>query len=169
MDYKIEKLPDFKVIGFYKDIQNGTGFENCPKFWDKIKAKYFSRLDEDTDISRAILKHNVGELAVCIHDPENPRYFGYMIAGIYQGGDLPVGMTMYELKHSKWAKFRCVGAMPTAIQQLSERIWKEWVPSSSYYEPLGETCIEWYSDGDPNSDEYVSEIWLPVRDKPLND
>mgnify|MGYP003306557682 CR=1 FL=1 len=167
MDCKVEKMPDFKVIGFYKDIAQGTGFQACPKFWDRIKNKYFSRLDDDSPISRAIQGNNVGELAVCIHSPDNPDYFGYMIAGFYKGGDLPVGMTMYELKHSKWAKFRCIGAMPNAIQELSERIWKEWVPNSTYYEPLGETCIEWYSNGDTNADDYVAEIWLPVRDKPL--
>ena len=167
MDCKVEKMPDFKVIGFYKDIQNGTGFEACPKFWNRINTKYFSRLDDGSAISRAIQENGVGELGVCIHEPQENEYFGYMIAGFYKGGDLPVGMTMYEFKHSKWAKFKCVGAMPDAIQKLSERIWKEWVPSSTYYEPLGESCIEWYSSGDTAADDYEAEIWLPVRDKPL--
>ena len=167
MDCKVEKMPAFRVIGFFKHIPVNEGFTQCPKFWDRVENKYFSRLDDGSDISKAVLANKVGELAVCLHEPDDKEFFGYMIAGFYKNGELPVGMTAYEFKASKWAKFRCVGAMPDAIQRLSERIWQEWIPNSTYYEPLNDNCIEWYSDGDTTADDYIAEVWIPVRDKPL--
>ena len=164
---KIEKLPGFKVIGFYKDVPNGEGYTECPKFWARIAERYLRDPNPDTPIGKAVLENAVGELGVCIHEKDNPFDFGYMIAGFYKGGDLPVGMTMYEFKPSKWAKFTCVGALPKALHNVNDYIWKEWVKSSAYYEPLGDSCVEWYSDGDTDSNDYVAEIWIPVRDKRL--
>ena len=164
---KVEKMRGFKVIGFGKDIPMNEGYTQCPKFWQRIFEQYLKSPNPDTPIGKAILDNCVGELGVCIHEKDNAFDFCYMIAGFYQGGDLPVGMTMYEFKPSKWAKFTCVGALPNALQKLNDYIWQEWIPNSTYYEPMGESSIEWYSDGDPDSDDYVAEIWIPVRDKPL--
>ena len=86
-----------------------------------------------------------------------------MIAGIYTGGEIPEGMSVYELPEMEWACFRCVGAMPGALQSVNTRIFKEWLPGNSEYEVARYVNVEWYSRGDMTSNDYESSIWLPVK------
>ena len=53
--------------------------------------------------------------------------FDYMIAGEYKGGDIPKGMEVYEIPALEWAKFKCVGPMPEALQTINTRIFNEWI------------------------------------------
>ncbi len=39
----------------------------------------------------------------------------------------------------------------------------EWLPGNKEYDLAGKYNIEWYSaDGDPDSTDYESAIWIPV-------
>ena len=60
------------------------------------------------------------------------------------------------------AVFKCVGPSPKAIQDMWERIYKEWLPTSDY-EMITDYDIENYLPGDPGSQDYVSEICIPVK------
>ena len=46
----------------------------------------------------------------------------------------------------------------------SELIYREWLPGTDY-ELIPDYDIENYLPGDNTSDSYVSEIWLPVRER----
>ena len=48
-----------------------------------------------------------------------------MIAGEYKGGDIPKRMEVYEIPALEWAKFKCVGPMPEALQTVNTRIFNE--------------------------------------------
>ena len=52
--------------------------------------------------------------------------------------------------------------MPKAIQDMWEKIYKEWLPVSDY-ELIPDVDIENNLPGDPSSRDYVSEICIPVR------
>ncbi|MNJ74503.1 Bacterial transcription activator, effector binding domain [compost metagenome] len=54
--------------------------------------------------------------------------------------------------------------MPLSIQDTWDRIYREWLPQADY-ELISDYDIEFYTEGDTQSEEYVSEIWLPVRKK----
>ena len=58
--------------------------------------------------------------------------------------------------------FKCVGPTPKAIQEMWERIYKEWLPVSDH-ELIPDVDIENYLPGDPSSRDYVSEICIPVQ------
>ncbi len=88
-----------------------------------------------------------------------------MISGKYDGGEAPEEMIIYEFKDSLWAKFKCIGSMPGSLQTLNNKIWDEWVPSTTKYELSGNTNIEWYSCGYINALDYEAGIWLPVIEK----
>lgn len=45
---------------------------------------------------------------------------------------------------------------------IRKRIFIEWLPNSDYDHDEGPE-IEWYSNGDMNSDNYLSEIWIPIK------
>lgn len=65
----------------------------------------------------------------------------------------------------EWAKFRCVGPMPEALQAVNTRIFKEWLPGNPEYEIAMYANIEWYAKGDTSSPDYESAIWIPVKRK----
>ena len=65
-----------------------------------------------------------------------------------------------------WVIFDCVGPMPEALQTLSAKIFKEWLPANEKYELSGNATIEWYDCIRDNDDpDYRSAIWLPVKTK----
>ena len=60
--------------------------------------------------------------------------------------------------------FDCAGPMPDAIQALWHRIITEFFPGSAY-EPTCELDMEAYPDGDMTSEDYHSQIWVPITRK----
>ena len=78
---------------------------------------------------------------------------------------MPEGMTLYEFPDMEWAKFRCVGPLPGALQAVNTKIFKEWLPGNPDYEIAVGANIEWYSMADGSSSDYESGIWIPVRHK----
>ncbi|MCM1259326.1 MAG: GyrI-like domain-containing protein [Prevotella sp.] len=170
MDYVVEELEGFKVIGFLKDFSFENSYQEIPKFWNEINSKYHSRIypgqNSAKALEQAIINNRIGEFGICIDEAQKPNTFQYMIAGNYQGGPVPEGLKVFELPKMTWAKFKCVGPMPNALQEVNTRIFKEWLPGNKEYEIGGRYNIEWYSsEGDMQSNEYQSEIWIPVKKK----
>ncbi len=75
---------------------------------------------------------------------------------------VPEGFEILHIPEYTWVVFKCVGPSPDAIQEMWERIYKEWLPVSEY-ELIPDYDIENYLPGDPSSKDYVSEICMPVR------
>lgn len=170
MEYVVEELEGFKVIGFSKEFSFENSYQEIPKFWDEIYSTYHSRLYSGQGpanaLEQAIIDNQIGVFGICIDESQKPGVFQYMIAGDYQGGTIPEGLTVFEFPKMTWAKFKCVGPMPNALQEVNTRIFKEWLPGNKEYEIAGRFNIEWYSsEGDMQSNEYQSEIWIPVKEK----
>ena len=108
MDYKIKTMAGFKVIGFAKVFDGETSYVEIPKFWDEIRDKYAGNVWQGNAptnaYEKAIVDNNIGEYGVCVDDAGDGR-FSYIVAGIYKGGDVPEGMTVYELPDFDWAIF----------------------------------------------------------------
>jgi len=102
-----------------------------------------------------------GVLGVCTNFREEK--LDYYIAASSED-KVPEGMDELKIPASLWVVFKCVGAMPKAIQEVWKRIFTEWFPSSGY-EHAGGSELEWYSDGDSSLEDYVSEIWIPIVKK----
>ena len=153
MNYKIKTLQSFKVVGFEKEFDIENSYEMIPKFWDEI----FTNVDKQT-----LSKYGIGEYGVCVDDLEGTK-FRYLIAGKYDGGEVPAGMSVYELPKQEWAIFECVGPCPETLQKINTQIFHEWLPGNPDYEFCGKANIEWYSDSDNTSSDYHSQIWIPVK------
>ena len=92
MDYKIKSMAGFKVMGFTREFDAETSYTEIPKFWGEICKKY----------EKEIAENIIGEYGVCIDDLDGSK-FRYMIAGLYNGGEVPEGMSVYELPDFDWA------------------------------------------------------------------
>lgn len=170
MDFTVEKVVGFKVIGFVKEFSFETSYGEIPKFWDEVFKKHVASSMAGNapanEIEQAIYDNRIGEFGVCIDDIGKDGKFRYMIAGRYMGGNVPAEMEIYEFQDVEWAKFKCIGAMPEAMQTVNTQIWKDWLPGNTEYELAGKYNVEWYSSSGKTTDnDYQSEIWIPVNKK----
>jgi len=174
MECKIIKKSSFTVIGSAKIIKGEDGFKECPKFWDE----HFSSGDGE---------FINGVYGICIDNPkedvamEDKTYskqkmealnaFKYLIADDYDPSkEYPDRFVTEVIPENTWAVFPCKGPMPSAMQEVYQKIFKEWIPNNPDYEVSGMynieryTCASKYPKG--NQDEnYESEIWIPVKTK----
>lgn len=169
MDYIVEKMEGFKLIGFEKEFSYENAQEEIPKFWGEISQKYLMPLmigkKPESEIEKTICNcGNMGEFGVNIDDIGNGK-FRYIIAGTYTGDEIPDGMVSYELPDVEWAKFSCKGPMPEALQTLNTKLFNEWLPGNPDYKMGIGVIIEWYTQGDVKSVDYESGLWIPVSKK----
>lgn len=145
IECKVKNMSEFSIVGYVKEITSENAHEIIPEFWDEVLAK----------------DKTVGEYAVCMDDLGN-KAFHYMIGKEYDGGIIPEGMSIYKISARDWAIFECQGENPAAIQELDQKIWKEWLPGNSDYELCGNANIEWYGNNNH------SAMWIPVRSNGRN-
>lgn len=171
VEYRVEKMDAMKMIGLERVMPCSSGFQDTPAFWEEFRIRYLSPLPEgelnrmERDVREAVLENQIGEFGICFDDGAGSEYFRYVIAGIYRGGIVPDGMKVFEIPAYKWAKFKCTGAMPEAIQAVNNRIYREWLPGNPEYEIAANIDMEWYSKDSPKSNDYESAVWIPVKSR----
>ena len=170
MDVKIVKRFPFKVIGFGREFSCENSFQTIPAFWNEICEKYAANVYAGNPPAnpqeKALIDHCIGEYGVCVDYGYGDGKMLYIIAGKYTGGEVPDGMTVYEFPEGEWAVFECIGPMPNAIQEMTVRVYKEWLPGNPDYELFGDAMVEWYDCvGEQDSPDYRSAIWIPVKRK----
>jgi len=148
MDIKIEKENAFNIIIITKQFNEETSFENVPKFWNEYYEKGYQNVVPPM-------------LGICINNTEGLE-FEYGIGSLKDYcNEVPEGFKQIDIPEHLWGKFYTKGKMPKAIQDL----WKEvigWVENSEY-EIAANYDFECYSEGDSDSDDYVSGIWVPLK------
>ncbi len=165
MDVTYEKKDAMTFIGYHTEIRAGEGYQKCPEFWKKEYAEKYARLwqtmQPENAVEKAMLDNGIGMFAIC---DDSGKTLTYWIAGLYKGGDVPEGLELYTFPEGKWAIFTGRGPIPAAIQNLNMKVWQEWFPNEGQkYHANGNVTLEWYSDGDMQSQDYESGIWVPVR------
>jgi len=148
MNIKIEKENAFSIIVITKQFNEETSLENVPKFWDEYyEAGYQNAVPP--------------MLGICINNTTSLE-FEYGIGSLKEYcNKIPEEFKQINIPDHLWGKFYTKGKMPTAIQKL----WKEvinWIQNSEY-EIASNYDFECYSEGDSNSDDYVSGIWVPLK------
>lgn len=176
MDYVVEKMDAFKVIGFKRNFFNESAYEKIPQFWDEFMETYMQGKGPK-EKQELVSTFVIGEYGVCVSNPSDVVSFDYLIAGMYDETRLtddmkaslhkvvPRDMVIQEIPATEWARFRCVGPLSGNLQSLNTRIFAEWLPNNKEYEIAGDITLEWYSCGDTTSSDYVSEIWIPIKHK----
>ena len=148
MDIKIEKENAFSIIVKTKQFNEETSFDEVPKYWDEYYEQGFQNIVPPM-------------LGICINNPGNLD-FEYGIGSLKEYcNTFPKGFKEIEIPENLWGKFYTKGRLPKAIQNL----WKEvieWVENSEY-EIAANYDFECYSEGDSDSDDYVSGIWVALK------
>ena len=132
--------------------KNKKSYIDLPKFWTEYFSKGYGKIVE-------------GAMGICQQESLDSEEFKYSIGCEYsQGACIPDGFGIITIPASTWAVFKCVGAMPKAIQDIWNRIYSEWLPQAEY-DRIQEYDFERYTEGNNQSQDYVSEIWIPVKKK----
>jgi hypothetical protein len=80
------------------------------------------------NVQAVIEKCMIGEFGVCIDNNPGTKKITYVIAGTYNGGTIPEDMQIFDIPAAEWAKFRCVGPLPGALQAVNTEIFKTGCP-----------------------------------------
>ena len=165
MNVRYEKKPVMTFIGFHTEIRPDEGYQKCPEFWDREYNEKYARLwrtvKPETPVEEAVLANRIGMFAICTASENG---FNYWIAGLYQGGEVPEGLKLYSFPAGEWAIFTAKGPMPDSLQTLNTSVWQEWFPTEGKRLQANDMAtLEVYSAGDPQSPDYESGIWVPVR------
>lgn len=155
MNYRIEEKGKLKIVGEKKWVStiNGQQMKEIPKMWNELpkgKMDLIKSLNDKKEI--------IGLCADMYNDG-----FDYWIGSI-TNKECPEELYEIEIPASTWAIFEVVGPirpLPNKMQDIWGRIFSEWFPSSGYkHAEVPE--IEYYSNEDMMSENYKSEIWIPV-------
>ncbi|MED3561998.1 GyrI-like domain-containing protein [Bacillus xiapuensis] len=159
MKYSVIEKGPFQIVGIKRKFStvNGENLLGIPKLWDEMNTDGTSeRLYE---LNNGSIK---GVLGVCVSDSsQQPNEMDYWVAAEYEG-PVPEGFINFEIPASKWVVFEVRGAMPHAMQNAWKQIFTEWFTTSGF-KHADAPEMEVYPGGDPSSDDYYSEIWLPVK------
>ena len=166
MNVTYEKKSAMTFIGFHTEIRPDEGYQKCPEFWDREYNGKYTRLWQtmkpETPIEEAILANEIGMFAICSC---NGNGFTYWIAGLYRGGEVPEGLKLYSLPASEWEVFTTKGPLPESLQTLNTWVWQEWFPTEGKKRQANDMAtLEVYSTGDPQSPDYESGIWVPLKE-----
>jgi len=151
VEFRIDKKDAFTVMGVERNFAFETSYADIPEFWTEHFANGGGRYVR-------------GMFGICFDENNDGKTFKYMIADIYNSPqDIPEGYVTKTIAAATWVVFPCVGALPDALQDVNTKIWNEWLPNCREYELAGNYSFEMYSEGNTSSDDYYSEIWVPVK------
>ena len=152
MDYAIENMDALTVMGKTRTFTYENAFDEIPAFWSDYYAKA---------LNTTVCVY----LGICFDDDDSPE-FTYMIGSFCEADAVvPDGFEKRTIAAHQWAKFRAIGPIPTGIQKVNRQIFTEWLPNNTEYDLAEGVNIEMYTEGDNKAEDYVSEIWVPVRHK----
>lgn len=156
MNYSIQEKESLRLVGIKEEVStdNGQNFVRIPKMWQEVcqSGKYM-------DIVKLSNGKPAGIMGACANFKEGA--FEYYIASASDQA-APEGMSELTVAEGTWVVFECLGMKN--IQSTWKRIYSEWFPQSGY-EHSGGAEIEWYSEGDIEADDYLTEIWIPIVKK----
>ncbi len=155
--WEIRRMPAMRLVGksitiTSDDEQNVT---KIPGFWNACQR--------DGSFSKMIAmdqRNPKGLFGLFESCEEGSKEGQYSIMTVSEC-EIPSDFAAKILPESTWAVFDCRGSVPAAIQQGWRYLEQEWVVKYPFHhESLPE--IEWYSDGNPYADDYLSQIWIPI-------
>ncbi len=150
LNYRIEEKDTFRVAAILKDFNLDIKNE-IPEFWKELKNNgTLQKISNDST-------KNV--LGICI-GTQNVFEYQYGIGReIEETDDIEdieskLGMRVIEIPKCEWVVFKCEGQDEKDINELWQRIYKEFFITTSYKQSM-DIDFELYDDKD-------TEIWIPI-------
>jgi len=157
MDYRIEQKDKFKVVVKVKSFKEvnfdlDESANEVPTSWDEYYAQGLHEIVAPV-------------LGVCGEVNPNTKMFRYGIGNFdVDVPNKPIDFEVWTIPAHTWAVFKCIGAMPEAFEKIWKRVYSEWLPQANY-ELVPSYDFEYYTEGDEGSPDYISELWIPVKEK----
>jgi AraC family transcriptional regulator len=157
MDYRIEQKDKFKVVVKVKSFKEvnfdlDESANEVPTSWDEYYAQGLHEIVAPV-------------LGVCGEVNPNTKMFRYGIGNFdVDVPNKPIDFEVWTIPAHTWAVFKCIGAMPEAFEKIWKRVYSEWLPQANY-ELIPSYDFEYYTEGDKGSPDYISELWIPVKEK----
>lgn len=149
---RIEHKPAFTVIGTKKRFRNDMeGDHHIPDFWQQTPKETY-------DILRSLADTDPKKFMGLCADFDGVHEFDYYIA-VASTKDVTEGLVKYAVPEATWVILEKDGD----LIGLSQRFWKEWLPSSGY-KRADESIpdIEVYPDDNMTENNFNYELWFPI-------
>lgn len=178
MKHEIITLQNVRFIGISKEIAATKGPEECPKFWNEYFQKFVKPVIDGAApnaVQKAVFDNHIGQYAVCDCNratrncsncgeaalSECGGKFRYIIAGKYEGGDIPKEMTLINLPDGEWIKFHFDGGM-AGFQEQYPLVFKEWQPNHKDIVGIPDMIVEWYDGNNIISPDFKCGVMLHI-------
>jgi AraC family transcriptional regulator len=161
MNYEIVEKPGFRVVGKGRRITwvNNANKIEIPKFWGEVTS------DGTFEKLQALSGGSVvpgWSLGICTEFEGAAEEFTYVI-GVESDADAGE-FSVYQIPATTFAVFKAVGPIGQAIQDVWAYAMGEFWETFPYTHGNAPD-IQAYPPGDPHAENYVTEIWIPVRAK----
>ncbi|MGG4142611.1 AraC family transcriptional regulator [Paenibacillus algorifonticola] len=154
MNYRIEELGAFAVVGISEQVRNSEVFETVPRLWaEAAQAGLFEKLWE----IRASEPGIRGILGVCADGGHGQNEFLNYILAIETEQEAPEAMVRRQFSPSSWVVFEVEGG-PDQLGGIWKRLYTEWLPTSAY-QLANLPAIECYLPPEENR----NELWVAVE------
>ncbi len=155
--WRLEQRQDMRLIGksIKVSCKAGAHYSRIPEFWNECQRNgVYSKLIE---MNQGNPKGLFGLFGAYNAQAEEIEY-SIMTASELE---LPQGFIEITIPSVTWAIFDCVGSVPKAIHDGWRYLNEEWLVKYPFKHA---ECpeLEWYSDGNSFSDDYLSQIWIPI-------
>ena len=166
MDYRIEKMEAFKVIGRRKNVDkpaDTTATTDISAFWGECNA------DGTTQKICQYFPDNPrikGLLGICFSAEMEANHFPYGIGVEYDGRPvIDDDLEIVEIPAHTYAVFTSRGKMPDAFVDTYTRIVTEFFPQNDRYAYCNGIELEVYPSDKTDDPDYTCEIWIAVKEK----
>lgn len=179
MRFEIITMHNVPFIGVAKEIAMTKGSEECPKFWNEFFQNLVKPVLDGAKpnaVQKAVFDNHIGQYAVCDCDlafkncskcnekalVECGGRFRYIIAGKYEGGNTPQGMTLVSLPEGEWIKFHFDGGM-SRFQEQYTLVFNEWIPGHKDIVSEADMLVEWYDGEEITSSDFKCGVMLHIK------
>lgn len=158
--WNIEQKEPLRLIGKCTKIScvNNEHYQKIPEFWNECQKNgtYSKLVSLDTGNPKGLFG-----LFGCYDKDTNEIEYSIMVISDKR---LPCEFVEIEIPESTWAVFDCLGTVPKAVQKGWKYLNDEWLMKYPFqHAPYPE--LEWYSDANVYSEDYLSQIWIPILEE----
>lgn len=154
MEYQIKEIESMDVVGVlskYATMQDAQ--QGLPKAWEE-----FNQSGEDKKLLELSNHQLNGFLGVIVPTDAG---MNYLIA--VTSDKTAAGLHPYTIPEGKYLVADAVGPVPDALQKVCGKLYDPNFISNLGYESRNAPGIEFYPDGDPFDENYVSQVWVPIK------
>jgi AraC family transcriptional regulator len=172
MEYRIEQKCIVHCAGIEKNFGKVT-INKDAQHWTEERPEIWQFWDHFLDIGENIVIRDKYKLY-------RPPFWQVGFTETLENGDTVVRigaeikpdetypeLTLFDIPAHTWAVFTAKGTLNQKVHPITQtmtRVLTEWLPNSTY-ELIKGIDLETYGPGDTQSDDYICELWLPVKKK----